>query len=433
MADKSKSIKSATDKELNELCVRLRKENEVQNLIGDLKRKSVPGGQFANSISYDTPEISTEEPIESLYHEEVDKTLKHFGIFGMHWGVHKNDPKSIARRTEKANKKEIKKQDKEWAKETLKNKTNHMDKALTSKEGSTQAAKGLNALLKAGLRGDTLQNAYQEVVGDVIEKQWYKDKTLYNPSNTKRLAMELYQDETGSIYLNPKIRSVSEDEKYQHSDIQDSEEDNLDEEVFIIGAEGVNLNKVITTKSISPNVEKEDEIVNKTLKHFGVIGMHWGIRRDRIGFTDKRQKVYTEKDLQKLKDGGHLSVGFTKKRQTGYDIRDTKRLENRLEKTNKKLAEKEAKRLHKSPSEDYIQARALKAKGYKSLSDKELKGLTQRLETEKKLRELTVADYSKGMDAVKGVLAVGSTIAGLYGLSVTPLGQSIKKALTSSV
>lgn len=78
-------------------------------------------------------------------------------------------------------------------------------------------------------------------------------------------------------------------------------------------------------------ISKNDEV----LKHFGILGMHWGIRRDRVGFTDKRQKTYTEKDLKRLKDGDHLSTGFTKKRQSTYDVRDTKRLTKKLESTEK--------------------------------------------------------------------------------------------------
>ena len=187
-ADKSKTIKNASDQDIDALLIRLRKENELQNLIGDLKRKSTPYSPFTNQPSYDRPEVSTEAPIESLYHEDVANTLKHFGILGMKWGVRRQP----------------------------------------------------------------------------------------GPDGT-------------------------------------------------VGSK---------TKS--------------------------------------------------------------------------------------------------TVSEDYAKSRQAKAKGYKSLSNQELKELTNRMEMEKKLRELTVSDYSKGMEVAKGVLAVGTTVASIYALSTTPLGQAVKKAVTKT-
>jgi hypothetical protein len=80
MADKSKTIKNATDKELDDLLLRLRKESELQSLIADLKRKSTPIDPYntGEAVSYSRPEVSTEQPIESLYH---------YGVLGMRWGV----------------------------------------------------------------------------------------------------------------------------------------------------------------------------------------------------------------------------------------------------------------------------------------------------------------------------------------------------------
>lgn len=74
MTDETVTIKNATNKQLDELLIRLRKENEVQNLIRDLKRKSTNQDY---SYNYEQS-VSTEEPIESLYH---------YGVPGMRWGV----------------------------------------------------------------------------------------------------------------------------------------------------------------------------------------------------------------------------------------------------------------------------------------------------------------------------------------------------------
>lgn len=221
MADKTKSIKSATDRELDELLIRLRKENEVQNLIGDLKRKSTPNSPFGNSVPYDRPEVSTEVPIESLYHK-ADETLAHFGILGMKWGVRRD------RRALEANRRDV---------------------ASLRKHGFNKEA-------------------------DAVEAVGRKIRTRLNKTETRT--------------------------------------------------------------------------------------------KEKIG------------------------------------------------------------------SDDYLKAREIKSKGYKNLSTKELQDLTKRMQLEKQLRELTVSDYTRGMEAAKAVLAVGTTVASIYALSTTPMGQAVKKAITKS-
>lgn len=84
------------------------------------------------------------------------------------------------------------------------------------------------------------------------------------------------------------------------------------------------------------------------------------------------------------------------------------------------------------PSDDYITSRQLKARGPKALSTKELKELNTRMELHQKYNQLNPSTYRKGMKFVKELTAAGTTVAGLYALSKSPLGQSIKKAVTKT-
>lgn len=116
----------------------------------------------------------------------------------------------------------------------------------------------------------------------------------------------------------------------------------------------------------------DEEIFNQELKHFGVLGMKWGIRRS-----------------------------------------ETKSSKN--------------------PSEEYTQSRLLKSKSAKELSNAELKALTNRLQLEKQYNDLSPSDYKKGLNAVKTITAAGTTVASLYALTKTPLAQDIIKALKAKM
>ena len=84
-------------------------------------------------------------------------------------------------------------------------------------------------------------------------------------------------------------------------------------------------------------------------------------------------------------------------------------------------------------SEDYQTSRALQQRGAKNLSTKELKDLTTRMQLEQQYSNLKPSQYKKGMDTVKKITAAGTTIASLYALSKTPLGQDVTKAVKAAV
>ena len=154
MADKTKTIKNATDEELDNLIRRLRKENELSNLIAEMKRKSVDG-----YMPYDhQPGISSEVPIESMYH---------FGVLGMHWGRRKA-PNKQTTNSDDHNVKDIMKS----------KKLNEMSKSEIKKINERiQLEKQFKDLTKKSMSPgkkfvvDLLSNQAKEFAADYVRKQ----------------------------------------------------------------------------------------------------------------------------------------------------------------------------------------------------------------------------------------------------------------------
>lgn len=138
------------------------------------------------------------------------------------------------------------------------------------------------------------------------------------------------------------------------------------------------------------------------LKHFGVLGMHWGVRRARgvgRGITRKRQNMYDEAALKKINKGGHVSIGLTKKRQTAYDERDKKNLEkaiNEYKKNNKAKPD--------IVSEDHKKKVELKKKKLSEMSNSELRTLNERMQLERQYKDLNSRDISAGRKFTQDLL-----------------------------
>lgn len=138
MADKTRTIKDATDKELDALIIRLRKESELQNLISNLNRKS---SSYCDEYENRLP-ISTEVPIENLYHH---------GILGMRWGIRRNPGPDGRVSTKDSGSSEYKRA-RELAKKGARNLSNDEIKELTNRFNLESQYKTLNpTAMKRGM------------------------------------------------------------------------------------------------------------------------------------------------------------------------------------------------------------------------------------------------------------------------------------------
>ena len=107
------------------------------------------------------------------------------------------------------------------------------------------------------------------------------------------------------------------------------------------------------------------------LKHFGIPGMKWGVRRKSSGEDSSKEKS--------------------------------------------------------TPSADHVYTRELLSKKNSHLTNAELKDLTTRIDMEKKVTKYRneTNKREKTLKIVEDLTAAGTTIAGLYALSRTPLFQDI--------
>jgi ribosomal protein L29 len=103
-------------------------------------------------------------------------------------------------------------------------------------------------------------------------------------------------------------------------------------------------------------------MMNKSLKHYGILGMRWGVRKGRGSARAK-------------KSGGTSD-------ETGV-----------FKKVKKETA-----------SADYIRTQKIKRKKLKDMSDQELKTFNQRMELEKKYSQLTAKKVGKGKQIFKEAL-----------------------------
>ena len=133
------------------------------------------------------------------------------------------------------------------------------------------------------------------------------------------------------------------------------------------------------------------------LRHYGVVGMHWGQRKNRNiqnGSSKNRRSNIT---IKKLGAGKEILTNISSASEAG------KRAANLIEKTTKKKAD------------------------LSKISDDELRKRVSRLGLEHQYRSLSSVDKSKGAELARNILeGVGTVVT--IGASVASIYMAIKNA-----
>lgn len=149
-----------------------------------------------------------------------------------------------------------------------------------------------------------------------------------------------------------------------HSSISSFEHESDEPKVVLIFN---NLGHIVEFKIVEDSLEQAFS-AEEFIAHYGKKGMKWGVRKS-----------------------GASKVGASK---------DAKRAGTTLKKA--------------------------KSNSVKSLTNKEIKELTARIELERKYSSLNPSKVKKGHDAVKGVLAVGATVNTAIAFANSPVGRALR-------
>ena len=122
-------------------------------------------------------------------------------------------------------------------------------------------------------------------------------------------------------------------------------------------------------------------ISNDELEHYGIKGMKWGVRKNRVS--------------------GPSSAPAKSKSTMSPDV--------------KRVSEIKAK---------------VKAKGRDSLTNDEMQDLVKRMNLEQQYGNLNPSKAKKGMDYLKTTAGVLGTVGSIYAFSKSPLAKDLQKAFT---
>lgn len=164
--------------------------------------------------------------------------------------------------------------------------------------------------------------------------------------------------------------------------------------------------------------EKSDYLI-----HYGVLGMKWGVRKDRRKSTKVRKTA--------RKEASKAASEISKNKTSGVTLKEIGKTAKSLvtDLNTKRTVRSEIKR---SVKQAKAEAKAERKKKVKDLSDEELKQRINRLEMEKQYKSLKQNQLSEGTKLVQNILKKSGENIGTQ-LATYGLGTAVNKLLKAEI
>lgn len=351
--------------------------------------------------------------------EPVEAFLAHHGVKGMKWGVRK-DRKGKIRPRASMDRRDRK--DSKWANNAQTSVYDRVYKKAARKiRGSVRILNRNPKFKGVDFRKDSpLRREYYKEYEKLLVEQLNAASDLKGLSPNKRLRLEFSYD------INKDMRPVAtvvradtrsgrrqarsqarETRRLNHSAMDTDENMTADEPAFKIRSTFDEQGHVSDFEILPlDDVEHSSASVDEFLAHYGVVGMKWGIRKDRSGKARPTKQVLAEKKRRRQEAS-----------QARADARKEKRLGRGTSKT-----------LKRSRSQNGNDRAFL---NLSEMSNDEINAIVKRLELEQRLSSLTATqkappsrvrrlladvsyDVSKGALTEVGKLALATALKQLY-------------------
>ena len=148
-------------------------------------------------------------------------------------------------------------------------------------------------------------------------------------------------------------------------------------------------------------------MANNELYHYGVLGMKWGVRRAR------KSAIATSRDAADLRKHGYIKEADAVQKVSDKQRKKAYELQRKIDTKNANKKRKPSATAH----DDYKKAHSKKS--VREMSDAELRSRINRLDMERRYRDLEPDTKNRGKRCVNSIIKTGTTVATLTGTALT--------------